>query len=325
MARRAPAYLRLPQQLRIQTYHVYMILFLAGVILLGTCTSALFRMNHFNLHLSATRATDYAAFVELQKQAPTIWADRRNWVNRIFVRRAWFWNSIAIGLIAATLKRTGGGVQGEFGKVPVPSRIHSWHDIVASKTFLRWVIATLGWLFVAQWSFGASLLERMHVASGGQCLLNAMEVDPSLCRLRTPLSSESHPELVSQLDPSLVERHSTLHAGWHGGVNVSGHTFILVLSLLVLGEMLVPYVPASWAPLCIPSAIRAQRNVWRDGPPQFRSRNRFVLLCALALMVLWTGMLFATSMYYHTALEKAIGFLTATAVWLLVPKETALV
>ena len=325
MGRAVPAYLRLPQQLRIQSYHVYMIAFLACVILVGTCTSALFRMNHYNERLSATRATDYAAFVELQRQVPSLLADRRNWMNTLFVKRAWFWNTLAMGLIAATLKRTGGGVQGEMGKVPVPARVRSWHDVVASKTFVRWLIATIGWFLVAQWSFGASLLERMHVASGGQCLVNAMEVDPTLCRTRAPLSLKTHPHLLGQLHPTLLERHSTLHAGWHGGVNVSGHTFILVLSLLVLGEMLVPYVPVSWAPLAIPTAVRSQRNVRRDRPPAVRPRNQLVLLGTLALMALWTGMLCATSMYYHTAVEKAAGFFTAIAVWLLVPKETALV
>ncbi|WFD24675.1 ATP adenylyltransferase [Malassezia equina] len=274
MGRAVPAYARLPQQLRIHAYHVYMILFLACVILVGTFVSAVFRMNHFNEQLTATRATDYAAFVELQKQAPSLWADRRNWMNHFFVKRAWFWNSLSIGLIAATLKRTGGGVQGEMGKVPVPARVRSWHDVMASKLFVRWLIATIGWYLVARWSFGASLLERMQVASGGQCLVNALQVDPMLCRSRVPLSLETHPHIVSQLHPALLERHPTLQAGWHGGVNVSGHTFILVLSLLVLGEMLVPYVPVSWMPLSIPTSIRSQRNVWRDAPPQLRVWNR---------------------------------------------------
>jgi len=323
MGRAVPAYVRLPQQLRIQTYHVYMVAFLVCVILVGTCMSAIFRMNHYNEQLSATRATDYAAFVELQRQVPSLLADRRNWLNTLFVKRAWFWNTLAIGLIAATLKRTGGGVQGELGKEPVPARVRSWHDVVASKTFVRWLIATIGWYLVAQWSFGASLLERMHVASGGQCLLNSLQVDPMLCRTRAPLSLETHPHVLRQLHPTLLEQHSTLQAGWHGGVNVSGHTFILVLSLLVLGEMLVPYVP-SWTG-AIPMAIHSQRNVWRDGPPAVRRCNRLVLLGALALMALWTSMLCATSMYYHTAVEKVAGFLTAIAVWLLVPKETALV
>lgn len=323
MRRSHVAYRRLHHMMALERYHYVLVLFLGGLIVCGSLWSYLHGLNEFNMLLSTTRAFDYEAFRLMQHAAPTMFADRRNWMNVHFVKRAWFWNTLCIVVIAFTLKRTGGGVQGERGVVPVPARMSSWHDVVASKTFWRWLLTTIGWVALTQWMMGASVFERLQSASGATCLVNSVSVDDSLCRLRTPLRPETHPDVFSQLPPTLQARDKPLWAHWYGGVDVSGHTFVLVLSVLVLAEMIVPYVPVPTS--LVPAHLRVSRRVFSAGPPRTRAANVAAFLFTLVLLCLWLGMLVATSVYYHTAAEKLCGYVFAVLVWLWMPKEMALV
>lgn len=174
---------------------------------------------------------------------------------------------------------------------------------------------------MSQWFFGASFLERVHVASGGECLVNSVNVNHELCRTRQRLTAQTHPAVYERLDPAFSEMHPTAYAGWHGGIDVSGHTFVLTLSILYLTELIVPYVPNGVASSLIPSALRSQRPVLQVGPWWSQLANRLVLCGILGLVILWTIMLCMTSMYFHTVLEKVVGFMCALAVWVWMPKE----
>lgn len=308
--------------LNVYRYHIFLIGTLGGIILLGSFVSFLFKLNHFNLSLSQIRATDYLAFKNLERTAPSVWADRRNWMNVWFVKLAWFWNTLCILLISFTLKRTGGGLRGEMGKVSVPARLHSWHDVLASKTFLRWIIPTLGWFGLTQWMLGAPLLERLHIATGAACYANSVSVDESLCRTRAPISTTSHPILYEQFHPALQEHAGPIRAGWHGGFDVSGHTFVLVLSILLLAEMIIPYIPSWMTCHAIPSHLQSHRRVFASGSALTRLLNAVALVSTMTLLALWCSMLFSTSLYYHTALEKLGGYLFALLVWVCMPRES---
>lgn len=186
--------------------------------------------------------------------------------------------------------------------------------------------------FVSQWFFGPNVTERIVVATGARCLVNAIEVDPEMCYKHTVFTGTSHPELYASL-PEIVQSMGQtrgLYAGWHGGHDVSGHTFILVLSLLLLSEMLIPYLPYvlpdfSFLRQSIPRALYSDRDVFHRVPYLDRVANWAVLAVSVALVGLWSSMLLVTSVYFHAPEEKLSGFLAALAVWALMPKATALV
>ena len=126
---------------RLHAYHTRLVFMLACVVTFGILVSSIYSLNHFNLLLSSKRALDFSAFRELEREVPSVAADRRNWANVYFVKRSWFWNSLFTLLAAVTLKRTSGGLRGEQGAV----RVMSWKRVFASKTLIRWIFATLAW------------------------------------------------------------------------------------------------------------------------------------------------------------------------------------
>lgn len=273
---------------RVHGYHKCLVLALASIMALGMVLSYLFSMNHFNLLLSAMRALDYASFKQMELYTPSRVADRRNWINVYFVKLSWFWNTLFTVIVVASLSNTA-----------------TWKRL--SRFAVRWAMATCAWFAMSQWFFGASFLERMHVASGGKCLANSVQVSHELCRTRERLTADSHPQLFDRFEPGFSTKHQWIHAGWHGGIDISGHTFVLTLSILYLAELVVP---------CMTQ--RAIESMPR-GP--MRYLKTFSLYGTLSLMVLWAFMLFTTSIYYHTTQEKVAGFLCALAIWICLPKE----
>ena len=75
---------------------------------------------------------------------------------------------------------------------------------------------------------------------------------------------------------------------WVGGHDPSGHVFILVHTSMLLWTELLP-------------SIRAKRH------------SMLELAAPLVLMSLWAGMLFTTSLYFHSILEKMTGLIFGSA------------
>ena len=84
------------------------------------------------------------------------------------------------------------------------------------------------------------------------------------------------------------------------GLDISGHCFLLSFSSLVIAEELA------------------------DIHSRFRVRDN--LLCSLAkgllkvLVMVWEGMMLATSLFFHTEIEKVLGVLCALLPWTLLYK-----
>lgn len=194
-----PAYTRLVSLMRPHRYHVYLILYLVVIMLVGTLVSLLLGTHMFNVTLSNTRALDVHAGRLMESQVPHMFADRRNPLNQFFIKRAWLWNTACVVLVGLTLKRTHGSLLGARER----RGRFQWSDVVASQTFWRWIIATVGWLLCTQWFFGPSVSERVFLASGGQCLVNSVAVDASLCRTRQQLMPHLHSHIFEQLPPTL--------------------------------------------------------------------------------------------------------------------------
>ncbi|WFD32580.1 ATP adenylyltransferase [Malassezia sp. CBS 17886] len=326
-----PAYMRLRAQLRPHLYHAILLLWVFGVFVIGVAYSSWKGASLYNMQLSDVRQLDHVAAMHIEDAVlPSMssFADRRNWANAVLVKRAWLWNTLCVLLIALTLKRTAGGLRGDRLRHTVPLSFSSAHVLLGSKMFLRWAVATAGWgTAFTQWCFGPSIFERIIVASGAECLVNSIGVDPALCYARTRLTTHSYPELFKQLPDTLHDYRLT--ARWHGGHDMSGHTFILMLGILLLVEMLVPYLPyalPSFSLLrqAIPTPLYAERDIFRTGPRKERTINVVAFWASLLLVGVWTAMLFATAVYFHRPYEKVSGLYAALFVWLLMPKECVL-
>lgn len=266
------------------------------------------------------------------------WANRKNIVNQIFVKKAWLWTTLAWALqlfflrLAPTSASTSTPAKPR-SSAPVGSRLdykkgkHSNIQPAAPATItspvytsvLRYIFATAIWLLFANWFFGPPLSERILTATGAVCVPSTdphSSVEDLYCRTRTPLSSSSHPALFSS------QSSKSIRAMWKGGHDISGHTFIMVLSSLLLLEDVAPYLAeilgrSALGQLLFPqqqqaSAVRGRTN-WT---PQ----AKVAVAATLGLVGLWGWMLLNTAIYFHRPQEKISGLLAGLAAWLVLPK-----
>ena len=198
-------------------------------------------------------------------------AAKSNFLNVYFIKVAWGWTSAAFFLLWFTSPpdtRTGGRIA-------------------------KWVMETGVWLAFTGWFFGPSLLERLVIASGGECLLSLPSGDPVLvpteyCFSRSFLSPASHPELFQT--PSLQSFIPPID--WRAmprlrrGHDVSGHIFLLTMSVLFLADQL-RY-----------TRLSAQRSMWHTA----------AIVVNVALIGIWLLASWTTSLYYHIPFEKFTGY-----------------
>ncbi|TFY83132.1 hypothetical protein EWM64_g886 [Hericium alpestre] len=197
-------------------------------------------------------------------------ASKLNPLNTVFLKRAWGWTS------AAFLAHI----------ITSPPETHRFRRTV------QYIIATAAWLVFTSWFFGPALLERVIAASGGVCVLHLpsgayLPVPEQLCFDRTHISSASHPQLFPV--PLLL-----VPEIWKGGVprlrrghDVSGHVFLVTLSILFLTDQL--------------RASFASKKPWSPA-------HRIAVFANGALLVLWLFAIWITSVYFHSPMEKISGF-----------------
>lgn len=199
--------------------------------------------------------------------------------------------------------------------------------------------ATLVWTTFAGWFFGPSLFQRIGALSGMQCVVvlppesadaphtqTILSIPAQFCSTKTPISPATHPALFAHPPLSLdaAEAHFPRMPVWRGdlkgfvprfyrGHDVSGHTFLLTLSVLFLVDHLV----------------RARRLRVGARGTAVQSGNEWTPLRLLgliggwALVGLWMVMLGATAVYFHTWEEKLSGF-RESAVPFLCPGDDSL-
>ncbi|KAG8986545.1 hypothetical protein FRB90_003927, partial [Tulasnella sp. 427] len=226
--------------------------------------------------------------------AKSYFASKGTILNRVFVKYAWAWTTVVFWAIwlGADEKEVKGGVKtlDQAGK---------------------WLGTTLVWGAFASWFFGPSLFSRIVSLTGGECVVlmpapqgtpqvAGVEVPPphliaiptEFCTTRTIVTPEFHPALFAHpplaeylaqglgFDPSykIVPKLTRGH-------DISGHTFLLTISTLFLVDALV----------------KAKRG-------KVTSVSMASQFAGWALVGLWTTMLWATALYFHTWQEKASGF-----------------
>ncbi|KAH8920674.1 hypothetical protein BT69DRAFT_1299187 [Atractiella rhizophila] len=222
------------------------------------------------------------------------WQDKTNPFNAYLVKFSWFWTTtafIALVLSKAITDPKGFGVRGSaYGRA--------------------YAVATAVWYFMTQKLplLGPSIFDRIIVATGGEC------VPSSLSSASITIPSEEGQTSTSILDPHHCysysrrawRKHHAANLGgsrpyWNGGLDVSGHAFLLTLSILFLLSALE---------VTKPSATSNGNGVARR-----RRENEWIRTAAWTLIGIWWWMLWITSVNFHSPAEKVLGMLVGMAAW----------
>ena len=202
---------------------------------------------------------------------------------------------------------------------------------------IPWGIATMIWAGFTTWFFGHGLFDRLLVLTGAECALPLdldpatqlspdaiaslaalsgagvttggpapayLPLPPAFCASRTPLTALTAPEIFGFLSglPGYTDGQK-LRGRWRRGHDISGHTFLLVLAVMLLARQLGP----TWRAWLSSGRGRGQAGSHR------RPSNRHTLAEVLgtALVGLWVWMLFMTGLYFHNPQEKLSGLCTS--------------
>ncbi|KIY49086.1 hypothetical protein FISHEDRAFT_42007 [Fistulina hepatica ATCC 64428] len=205
------------------------------------------------------------------------WANKSNFLNVYFIKKAWAWTS-GVFLLA-------------FFTSPASAR--------TARAFYKWVIGTLTWYAFTSWFFGPPLFERVIVASGGQCVLslpagNIVTVPQEYCHSHATLSPATHPDLFASVASTPVMEWAGGRPRLRLGHDVSGHIFLLTMSVLLLSDQLK-------------TSLRAP-GAW--------SMSRVLgLVASIAMIAIWLFASYTTSVYFHSPLEKATGYVLGVAAY----------
>ncbi|KAF8622695.1 hypothetical protein AX15_006793 [Amanita polypyramis BW_CC] len=207
-------------------------------------------------------------------------ASKKNILNVYFIKKAWAWTSGAFLL----------------NWITSPSSVRTKERV------WQYLITTLSWVLFTSWFFGPALFERLTVASGGECILNFpsgehVAVPYTLCYSKSTVTPATHPGLfASPQFASFSFDGSSFPAGWNGtprlrrGHDVSGHIFLLTMSILFLVDQLRPSL-----------YTRKQQGQW--------SVLHYPAVVANGVLIaFWFLGAYTTSVYFHSPLEKFTGF-----------------
>jgi len=207
-------------------------------------------------------------------QSSDYFANKSNPLNTVFIKKAWGWTSGAFALLYAAS----------------PARLRS------SNRLLQYVVVTLAWLAFTGWFFGPPLIERVVVASGGQCVVavpgsgEVIDVPIEYCHTKSTLSPATHPTLFTSLTTDF-----TTTTPWSArprlrrGHDVSGHIFLLTMSILFLTDQIT--------------------HSLRHGALWTAAHN-LAVTANTVLIGIWVFATYTTAIYFHTPFEKLTGFRT---------------
>ena len=130
-------------------------------------------------------------------------SQKTNLFNTLFVKYGWFWTSLAFFLHVSRLR---------------PS--------LRTKALTRWGLATAWWILITQWFFGAPIMDRAFLWTGGSCQQledNGMEMSAGKLFVTSAACKVAGGK-------------------WRGGHDLSGHVFLLTHASLFLWAELRPVV-----------------------------------------------------------------------------------
>jgi hypothetical protein len=207
--------------------------------------------------------------------------EKSSFLNQYFAKWAWLWTTIVFGV--AVVRST-------------------WSRERKLAAGVRYCLATFYWVALTQWFWGAPILDRLFVFTGGRCSSPSHEVHPTLRR---------HYEDFGSVSSTMRECRS--HGGvWEGGHDISGHCLLLVHSFLFLHlEFLTLRVSFNGVRHRRRSSSSHRSSVEIHGiPPQGISNEIVNLIKGLSLV--WCVLLAITVVYYHELPELFNGIVLGT-------------
>jgi hypothetical protein len=195
-------------------------------------------------------------------------AAKSNPLNVYFIKRSWGWTSavfLALWVTSPPSTRT-------------------------ARRLGKWFLETLAWMVFTMWFFGPAIIDRVTVASGGECILHVpagqhISVPSEFCYTKSTISPQTHPSLFTDTTVPLVDFHAIPRL--RRGHDVSGHIFLLTMSILFLADQI--------------RASSRVREMWTTS-------HTVAVTAAWVLIVIWVFSCGTTGLYFHNPLEKLSGF-----------------
>ena len=188
--------------------------------------------------------------------APSYFATKRNIFNLYFVKIGWFWSTVALftftvlaarGRAAIDVGVTGGDARRERILQRKGARMADLDDTAARherdarlrrvyQVVVRWLLLTAAWGITTQWFFGGGIIDRVFQATGGACYTVARDA-PGWQQYKAQTDG------VIEGVGSYAECRRR-GGRFRGGLDISGHVFLLVLSSgMVFAEALPVVLP----------------------------------------------------------------------------------
>ena len=257
--------------------------------------------------------------------APSYFARKDNVLNVFFVKAGWAWYSGALLLFHAThLVFPLRSAQKNAAAAAAPGRT-GWPPAAeavprAARAAARYAACTLAWALVTQWFFGPALIDRSFRLTGGSCGAGGPSSAPP---------GGGRGTVGERLRGALSRAECAVEGGtWSGGVDVSGHAFMLTLGSAMLCLEVLPVAVRWWnergyrpPPAASPDAPEDCEDDEDGGKERAGGvtaaywRGASVKVVAVAVGLSW-WMLLMTAAFFHTWSEKLAGLVVALAgVW----------
>ncbi|GAA5857685.1 hypothetical protein JCM1840_000865 [Sporobolomyces johnsonii] len=253
-------------------------------------------------------------------------ADKRNVLNQLFVKRSWGWvtalfiaHALALFLTAPllTVKKPSSSSSSSSPSSPSNGAAPAQPSVSLSPaarvpfTLLltalrRYLLATLFWFYLTQatWfgtSLGPSVSRRILRSSGAICVPSALSSGPDVSS--HGLHGDGGPR-----SGSVGACTGQPGEYWRGGHDVSGHAFMMLHCALFLFELVHPLLPS-----LLPAYFTATS-------PEARARKlpravKVTAWAAIGVMALCWWMLLMTSLFFHSPAEKLSGVAFGVLGW----------
>jgi len=122
---------------------------------------------------------------------------------------------------------------------------------------------------------------------------------------------------ASSLLPPDNRKDAYKKAYWKGGHDISGHSFLLILSTLFLLTEISPTLSllagrssGAASSNVMPSVPRGNRTILESN-----AMRKWAAIATFGLCCIWWWMLLMTSLYFHTPQEKISGFVVGLGAW----------
>lgn len=238
--------------------------------------------------------------------APSYFAQKRNLLNVWFVKLGWFWTTLSLALFVAT--HASFAAQGLSTQAALQKRLRAAG---------RWVAATTVWVGTTQWFFGPPLIDRSFRLTGGACEIQRA-------------NKAGIVDLSPREEIFTAAKCKVSGGTWSGGIDISGHVFLLILGSALLAFEIMPVVFHRYGIVDDRAVVLENGEVvfahQTAGSAAIKSQKAAAKATSTGLAIKFIAvvlaimcwMLLMTATFFHTWSEKLAGFVVAlSGVWII--------